>query len=55
MTKGLLFWLVWICCLLFGGFWVYGHSTLWIMGPNLGIGMILTGLLGWQVFGAAVK
>lgn len=57
MSKGLLFWVIWIICLLawlgvnFGG-----------LGGNLGhyagggvIEFILFGLLGWQVFGPPIQ
>jgi len=58
MTKGLLFWVLMICWLLFGlwAFWPSGG------GPNgyrpIGFNtllFVLLGLLGWQTFGAAVK
>lgn len=57
MSKGLLFWVIWIICLLawlgvhFGG-----------IGGNLGqyagggvIEFILFGLLGWQIFGPPIQ
>jgi len=57
MSRGLLFWVIWVICVLiwagvnFGGF---GGA----MGPRLAGGgvieFILFGLLGWQVFGPVV-
>lgn len=55
MTKGLLFWVIWVLCLLFGFGWHRG----WIgtYGP-WGFGiivMILFFLLGWHNFGFVVR
>jgi len=57
MTKGLLFWILFVLAILFGGFTgchAYHGSVDFSWGfPTLE--MILLGLLGWQVFGSAVK
>ncbi len=53
MTIGLLFWIVMIVWLLFGAYtnraklgdWIGGSLVLWV----------LLALLGWQVFGDAIK
>ncbi len=55
MPKGLLFWIIWILCLLaflgvtFGGYERYGAAA------SSAIVLILTGLLGWQVFGQPIQ
>ncbi len=53
MTLGLLFWLVYIIVLLFGGFLTYQPNQLRPLGVHA-VYMILVGLLGWAEFGAAV-
>ena len=57
MSRGLLFWVIWVICVLvwagvnFGGFGgAYGRMT----GGGV-IEFILFGLLGWQVFGPVIK
>lgn len=57
MAKGMVFWLVYIVCLLFGGFCVFhggGSVTYWSAGLP-GVEMLLIGLLGWGIYGPAVK
>ncbi len=55
MPKGILFWVIWVICLLgflgvtFGGFDRYAVASSGV------IVLLLTGLLGWQVFGAVVQ
>jgi hypothetical protein len=56
MSRGLLFWVIWIICVLiwagvnFGGVGgAYGHFA----GGGV-IEFVLFGLLGWQVFGPVV-
>ncbi len=57
MSKGLLFWVIWVICVLiwagvnFGGFG--GPYAQHIAGAGV-IDLVLTGLLGWQVFGPVV-
>ena len=55
MQKGLLFWLIFIVCLLFGGFWCFHGDAYRGYGVPMGIDFILIGLLGWGVYGPAVK
>jgi len=53
ITIGLLFWIVFIICLLLGGFGVYrlpAEQRMW-GGSSLAV-FILIGLLGWAVFGS---
>ena len=57
MTRGLLFWVIWIVCFL-----VWAGVNFGGVGGNLGhyagggvIEFILFGLLGWQVFGPVVR
>jgi hypothetical protein len=57
MSRGLLFWVIWVLCFLvwlgvsFGGFG--GQYGAHLAGGGA-IDLILTGLLGWQVFGPVV-
>jgi hypothetical protein len=59
MTKGLLFWVLWILAVLFGcfgGYHAFHAGGDWYMGFGMPLlELILFGLLGWQVFGGAVK
>jgi hypothetical protein len=57
MSKGLLFWILFVLGVLFGCFGSYqsvhgGFAYGW--GMPL-IEVVLIGLLGWQVFGGAIK
>ena len=54
MTKGALFWVLMILTLLFGVWTGYAGGWHWGLGMNL-LTWVLLGLLGWQVFGAAIK
>lgn len=56
MSKGLLFWVIMIIWLIFGLFtnWPAGGSRPWPLGAHI-ILWILLALLGWQVFGAAIR
>ena len=57
MSRGLLFWVIWVICVLvwlginFGGFG--GPMAMRFAGGGV-IEFILFGLLGWQVFGPVV-
>ncbi len=52
MSKGLLFWIIWILCLLsFFGVLVLGWPSIY----SAGVMMLLFGLLGWHCFGAPVQ
>jgi hypothetical protein len=52
MTKGLLFWIIWILCALsVGGTLVWNWPSIY----SNGVILILFGLLGWHNFGPPVK
>jgi hypothetical protein len=56
MTRGTIFWVIMIILAILAVASYWGHSG----GPYWGMGMtvvqyVLLGLLGWQVFGAAIK
>jgi hypothetical protein len=57
MSRGLLFWVIWVICVLiwagvnFGG--MGGQYASHLAGGGL-IEFVLFGLLGWQVFGPVV-
>jgi hypothetical protein len=56
MSIGLLFWLLWILSLIFGGLpymRAEGRPSFTTGAPNLLL-WILLGLLGWAVFGAPI-
>jgi hypothetical protein len=57
MTRGLLFWVIWVVCVL-----VWLGVNFGAVGGGLGryagggvIEFILFGLLGWQVFGPVIR
>jgi hypothetical protein len=57
MSKGLVFWIVWLICLL-----AFLGVSFSVVGPQYGhfvgggvVDLILTGLLGWGVFGPPIK
>ena len=56
MTIGLLFWVIMLIELLFGLFfyWPHGGATYYPLGGHM-ILWVLFALLGWQVFGPAIK
>ncbi len=52
MSKGLLFWIIWILCLLsFFGAMFWGWPSVY----SGGVMLVLFGLLGWHNFGAPVQ
>lgn len=52
MSKGLLFWIIWILCLLtFFGVAFWGWPSIY----GGGVMLVLFGLLGWHCFGAPVQ
>jgi hypothetical protein len=52
MSKGLLFWIVWIfCALSYVGVYLWGWPTI----ASAGVTLLLFGLLGWHNFGAPVQ
>lgn len=55
MSAGIWFWLIYVICLLFGGW--FGYSTggdRRYIGGGLVI-FVLVGLVGWAVFGPPLK
>ena len=52
MTIGLIFWIVFLMCLLFGGWLNYPFDR---RSPSFFIVMLLIFLLGWAVFGFIVR
>jgi len=54
MSKELLFWIIYLICFLFGGWWGFTGDNRRYVWPGL-IVFILVGLLGWAVFGAPIK
>ena len=58
MSKELLFWVIYIISVLVGGWSLYepGQSALWYKrAGGYFILWVLVGLLGWAVFGAAIR
>jgi xanthine/uracil permease len=52
MSKGLLFWIIWVLALLsFVGVFFMGWPTIY----SGGVMLVLFGLLGWSEFGAPVR
>ncbi len=52
MSKGLLFWIIWIFCLLtFVGVSLWGWPAIY----SGGVMLVLFGLLGWHNFGPPVQ
>lgn len=56
MTAGVLFWVIWILALIFGGMGVYraDANNRWVGGFSLAV-WVEIGLLGWKVFGAPIQ
>ena len=57
MSKGLLFWMLMILMLIFGAvmYWpMLSNGRPWGIGYPI-LGWVVVALLGWQVFGGAVK
>lgn len=55
MTAGTLFWIIMLIVLLFGAWTYYSSPVAWgFAGINL-ILWVLLALLGWKVFGPAIK
>lgn len=53
MQIGLLFWVLWIIALVFGLYTNRANWPTWAGGSLLYF--VLIGLLGWAVFGSAIK
>lgn len=57
MPMGILFWVLWVICLLFGGLTWWAPDRLGRVGPG-GASLImlaLFGLLGWHTFGPILR
>lgn len=54
MTKGLLFWVIMLVLLIFSLWASYPFANYGMVGMSLVVWVLLA-LLGWAVFGAAVK
>jgi hypothetical protein len=54
MPKGVLFWVIFIICLLFTGWSFYSSWQYASIGGGL-VTFILIGLLGWQVYGPPIQ
>ena len=56
MSIGVLFWVIWVVALIFGSLGVYRSPAeeRWVVGGSL-LFYVLTGLLGYQVFGSPIK
>jgi hypothetical protein len=55
MPKGMVFWLIFIVCLLFGGWWCFGYGDHRAYAPEYFVTFVLIGILGWGIYGPAVK
>jgi len=55
MTKGLLFWLVYIIVILLGGWYCFGYYDHRVLAGPIGVEMLLIGILGWGLYGPAVR
>jgi hypothetical protein len=56
MDKGTVFWVLMLVAAVFSGFGVFRPSTeRWWGGGSVLLIFVLFALVGWQVFGAAVK
>jgi hypothetical protein len=57
MTRSALFWIIMIILFICGVGNFYGHTehySYWWMGMSV-VQFVLIGLLGWQVYGPAIK
>ncbi len=56
MPKGMLFWMLYIICLVFSMYcyWPNEPSGRWSLGGSL-VTFILIGILGWAVFGPPIQ
>ncbi len=54
LDKGDVFWVVYLICLIFGGWAGYSIGDKRYIGGGIVI-FVLVGLIGWQVFGAPIK
>ena len=56
MGANIWFWLVYVLCVIFGGFVLRPWGTTPAYGPTYGlfIAYLLIGLLGWGIFGSPI-
>jgi hypothetical protein len=54
MSAGIWFWLLYVICVVFGGWLIWPAQDRRMFG-SYGVIMILIGLLGWAVFGSPLK
>ena len=55
MTLSILFWFLMILWFIFGGMWWYQPDVPHWRGPTALLAFVLFGILGWAVFGAAIR
>lgn len=57
MEKGLLFWIIWVLCFLFGGAWYWAPDRLGRVGSWGGgiLVLIMLFILGWHNFGFVIR
>lgn len=56
MTKGMLFWVIYLMSLLVGWWGYYEPNTPWFKRAGYSFVLwVLVGILGWAVFGSAVR
>lgn len=54
MAIGLLFWIVWLMVLFFGGYLSYQPAVGWRSVGGHGLTMLMFFLVGWRLFGFVV-
>ncbi len=54
MSKGTIFWVLWLLGFIFSGYWGYSTGNYYFAGGGF-LTEALTFLLGWQAFGFVVK
>ena len=55
MDKGLLFWVIFVVCLIFGGFGAVPQGRPYWDRWGFLVFFLMIGLLGWAVFGPVVR
>ncbi len=54
MNAGNWFWIIYVICFVFGGFFGWQSGNRWVAGMGLVV-FVLVGLLGWGIFGPPLK
>ncbi len=54
MPKGMLFWVIYVLCVIFGGWFGYTGFGYYGLGCSLVV-FVLIGILGWANFGPPVQ